>query len=304
MEGETLDQRIEKGPVTLQDVLDIARQIAEGLQAAHAKGIVHRDIKPGNVLITADGRVKILDFGLALLTEGSKLTKLDTTVGTVAYMSPEQAQGGEVDHRTDIWALGCLLHEMVAGQRPFQGHYDQAIVYAVINEEPEPLSALRTGVPAALENVVAKCMRKEASERYQHADDLIADLRVLEKQLEDGSGTLSRQRRQPAAAAKSKPVGVALREMAAWCLATVGLASTLWLMQSRVPTPTEVRHYTVVPGGYIRAAKVSPDGRRIAYRGIYGSSLYVWDLATNSRQELSGALRASRDIYGTHTHTP
>ena len=199
MEGETLDQRIEKGPVTLQDVLDIARQIAEGLQAAHAKGIVHRDIKPGNVLITADGRVKILDFGLALLTEGSKLTKLDTTVGTVAYMSPEQAQGGEVDHRTDIWALGCLLHEMVAGQRPFQGHYDQAIVYAVINEEPEPLSALRTGVPAALENVVAKCMRKEASERYQHADDLIADLRVLEKQLEDGSGTLSRQRRQPAA---------------------------------------------------------------------------------------------------------
>ncbi len=124
VEGEGLDERIGKGPLPLGEGLDLAQQIADGLQAAHEKGVVHRDIKPGNIIITPDGRAKILDFGLALLTEGSKLTKLDTTVGTVAYMSPEQSQGAEVDHRTDIWALGCILYEMVCGQRPFQGTYD------------------------------------------------------------------------------------------------------------------------------------------------------------------------------------
>ncbi len=108
IEGESLDAKIERGPLSLKEALGFARQVAAGLAAAHAKGVVHRDIKPGNLLVTPEGGVKILDFGLALLTEGSKLTKLDTTVGTVAYMSPEQAQGMEVDYRSDIWALGCV----------------------------------------------------------------------------------------------------------------------------------------------------------------------------------------------------
>ena len=121
VEGESLEKKIDRGPVALKEALDIGRQVAGGLSAAHDKNIVHRDIKPGNLLITPDGRVKILDFGLALLTEGSKITQLDTTLGTVAYMSPQQAQGVKVDHRADVWALGCVLYEMVCGQRPFRG---------------------------------------------------------------------------------------------------------------------------------------------------------------------------------------
>jgi serine/threonine protein kinase len=135
VEGEDLDKRIEQGPLKIPEALDIALQIAKGLEAAHEKKIVHRDIKPGNVIVDAKGHVTVMDFGLALLTESSKLTQLDTTVGTVAYMSPEQAQGVEVDRRTDIWALGCVLYEMVCGQRPFKGLYDKALLYEIVHEE-------------------------------------------------------------------------------------------------------------------------------------------------------------------------
>ena len=121
IEGENLEKHIKQGPLKLPEALDIGRQIAKGLQAAHDKKIVHRDIKPGNVIVDAEGHVTVMDFGLALLTEGSKLTQLDTTLGTVAYMSPEQAEGAEVDRRTDIWALGCVLYEMISGERPFTG---------------------------------------------------------------------------------------------------------------------------------------------------------------------------------------
>jgi serine/threonine protein kinase len=114
LKGETLEERIAKGPLPIKDALDIARQTAEGLQAAHTEGIVHRDIKPANIIVSPEGRPTIMDFGLARLAEASRLTKGDTAMGTVAYMSPEQAQGLGVDHRTDIWALGCVLYEMVA----------------------------------------------------------------------------------------------------------------------------------------------------------------------------------------------
>ncbi len=192
VKGESLEARIEKGPLSLNEALDIGRQVADGLQEAHAAGIVHRDIKPGNILIMPDGRAKILDFGLALLTEGSKLTKLDATVGTVAYMSPEQAQGGEVDHRSDIWALGCVLYEMVAGQRPFQGHYDQALVYSIINEEPEPLTAIRTGVPMNLEFVVSKALEKDPARRYQQVSEMVLDLENLRQKLASGRSAVHR----------------------------------------------------------------------------------------------------------------
>ncbi len=192
IEGESLDPKIERGPLSLKEALGFARQVADGLAAAHAKGVVHRDIKPGNLLVTPEGRVKILDFGLALLTEGSKLTRLGTTVGTVAYMSPEQAQGMEVDYRTDLWALGCVTYEMVRGQRPFQGLYDQALVYEIVNQEPEPLTGVRTGVPMELEWIVGKCLAKDREDRYNHAEDMMLDLRTLAEKLKSGGSTVLR----------------------------------------------------------------------------------------------------------------
>ena len=192
IEGEGLDNKIDRGPLALKEALGFARQVADGLAAAHAKGVVHRDIKPGNLLVTPQGCVKILDFGLALLTEGSRLTKLDTTVGTVAYMSPEQAQGMEVDYRTDIWALGCVTYEMVRGQRPFQGVYDQALVYEIVNQEPEPLTGVRTGVPMELDWMIGKCLAKDREDRYNHAEDMMLDLRTLAEKLKSGGSTILR----------------------------------------------------------------------------------------------------------------
>ncbi|MFT5434602.1 MAG: serine/threonine protein kinase, partial [Myxococcota bacterium] len=158
LEGESLEDRIAKGPLPIKEALEIARQVAEGLQAAHAKSIVHRDIKPANILISPEGRPTIMDFGLARLTEASRLTKVDTAMGTVAYMSPEQAQGMDVDSRSDIWALGCVLYEMVSGQRPFLGQYDQALLYEIVHEQVAPLTSIRAGVPMELEFIVGKCL--------------------------------------------------------------------------------------------------------------------------------------------------
>jgi len=143
-------------------------------------------------MITGKGQVKIMDFGLAKIGKGELITKEGTTLGTVAYMSPEQAQGEKVDHRADIWSLGVLLYEMITGRRPFRGDYDQAVVYSILNEEPEPITALRTGVPMELERIVKKCLEKEPSDRYQHAVDLIVDLARLKKELKSGVTPSSR----------------------------------------------------------------------------------------------------------------
>ena len=193
IEGEPVEKKIEAGPLKLKDALDIAIQTAQGLQAAHEKKIVHRDIKPANLMVTGSGtkqHVTIMDFGLAQLADRSKLTKSGTTLGTPIYMSPEQAQGEESDHHTDIWSLGVVLYEMVVGRPPFRGDYEQAVVYSILNEEPEPLTALRTGVPMEMERIVGKCMEKETAERYQHTDDLLLDLQTLRKKLESGKSTI------------------------------------------------------------------------------------------------------------------
>jgi TolB-like protein len=179
-EGEDLKSKIERGPLKLDEALDIAVQIAQGLAKAHGQGIVHRDIKPANVLITKDDLVKIVDFGLAKLV-GAKLTKTGQTLGTAQYMSPEQARGEEVDARSDIFSLGAVLYETLTGKHAFPGEYDQATLYAIMNEEPEPMTALRSGIPMELERIVAKALAKKPGERYQHADDLIVDLKNIAK---------------------------------------------------------------------------------------------------------------------------
>jgi len=180
IEGQSLKDRIERGPLPIDEALSIAIQTGEGLSEAHAKGIVHRDIKPGNIMLTSRGQAKILDFGLARLGAQSKITKADTTLGTAAYMSPEQSSGKETDRRTDIWSLGVVLYEMVAGQRPFMGDYEAAVVHSILNDEPEPLTSRRSNVPVELERVVRKALAKNASERYQHVEDMLVDLRALQ----------------------------------------------------------------------------------------------------------------------------
>ena len=186
LEGEPLDQRIARGPLKVEEALDISLQIAKGLEAAHSQGVVHRDIKPQNVMVDSQGQATIMDFGLAQLAEVSRLTRVDTTVGTVSYMSPEQTQGTGMDLRTDIWALGVVIYEMVTGQKPFKGDYDQAVIYSILNEEPESVTGLRTGVPVQLEQHVAKALAKRAEDRYQNASDIIVDLRTLAAKMASG----------------------------------------------------------------------------------------------------------------------
>jgi len=185
-EGETLKKKVSSDQLSVSSVIDIAIQIAQGLAKAHEHGITHRDIKPANVMITKEGVVKIVDFGLAKLAGQTKLTKSGMTLGTVAYMSPEQARGEEVDHRTDIWALGVVLYEMITGQLPFKGEYEQAVVYSILCEAPKPINSLRTGVPMELERIVNKAISKKSDERYQRMNELLADLKSLQKEIESG----------------------------------------------------------------------------------------------------------------------
>ncbi len=177
-EGESLNKKIERGPFDVEDAVDTTAQVALGLAKAHEAGIVHRDIKPANIIVTKDDVVKILDFGLAKVAGTTLLTKTGTTLGTAAYMSPEQARGEQVDQRTDIWSLGVVLFEMLTGRLPFKSDHEQALVYAILNENPKPVRALRPEVPEAVEQIVTKALAKKPQERYQTARELLSDLRL------------------------------------------------------------------------------------------------------------------------------
>ncbi|MFH1689378.1 MAG: protein kinase [Candidatus Eisenbacteria bacterium] len=189
VEGQSLKARIESASMPLDETLAIAIRIAEGLAEAHAKGIVHRDIKPANVVVTPQGRVKIMDFGLALSSAATQLTVIGTTVGTIAYMSPEQARGETVDHRTDIWSLGVILYEMIAGRQPFRGNRDQAVIYSILNEEPDPLSVARPEVPRELENVMSHMLAKNPASRHPGAEEVLVDLSRLREARETATST-------------------------------------------------------------------------------------------------------------------
>jgi WD40 repeat protein/predicted Ser/Thr protein kinase len=324
LEGDSLEQKIAGGPLPIKELLDIGQQAAKGLQAAHEKGILHRDIKPANILIDATGHATIMDFGLARLTEASRLTKADTTMGTVAYMSPEQAQGGEVDPRSDLWALGVVLYEMTCGRPPFQGHYDQALLYEICSQEPEPLTALRTGVPMELEILVSKCLAKDRDGRPATGQEIARDLRTLSEKLKSGRSTILKasagtQRDAPVGTVartiggtEKGAQGVALPKTTAgvpppkwkrglpWALfavaALVAMAVSFIHLRQTPPPEPPTRRFSFVPENLqtgiqagIKLASISPDGRHIVYATVgEDGRLWVRDLDREDPRPLEG----------------
>src|SRR5829696_3112385 len=266
VEGMTLRQRIRDHAMKLGDVLDIAIQVAEGLIAAHEAGIVHRDIKPENIIIRPEGYVKILDFGLAKLTERHKSathTTMSTllfdsspgiVIGTAAYMSPEQARGVAVDERTDIWGLGVVLYEMASGRPPFSGETPTDVVVAIVEREQLPISQHVEGTPPELERIVKKALRKDRNERYQIVKEMAIDLRSLRRELEmnsllerslaPGTGTTVTTGSEYAKAATAREKIVDTNELKAAAKTTiqkpVGRSNSTWVALAAVVLLTVV----------------------------------------------------------------
>jgi eukaryotic-like serine/threonine-protein kinase len=255
-EGETLKRKIERGPLPIDEAVDVARQIAAGLGKAHRQGIVHRDIKPANIMVTDDGIVKILDFGLAKLAGAAGLTRAGFCLGTPAYMSPEQARG-EVDHRTDLWSLGVVLYEMLGGTAPFAGESDQAIIYALLTEEPKPLHELRADVPVELEKILGGMLAKDPGDRYPTVDAALGDLKVLAGSSAGAtmqSLSLARRRRVPPWA-----------WIAAGVVAAAVLAVAVWFLL-RTPKPVRLSFSGLTDlEGRETFPSLSPDGLYFLY---------------------------------------
>lgn len=279
VEGETLRAILERGPASAQQTAEWIAQLADGLATAHAAGIIHRDLKPENVVIARSGFVKILDFGLAKLRAGPELHEADgrtstlvkTTpgivVGTVGYMSPEQARGQELDHRTDIFSAGCVLYECLTGCEPFAGDGALDTMHRVVFSEPTPIDQLAPGTPPELVRITRKCLAKDRAERYQSAKDLAIDLRALQR--EPPSPPARRSRRALVFAAAT--------------IALLAIAAAIVLTRTKPPAkPMSITRVTSL--GNVIGAAISPDGEYAAYvyseHGLH--SIWVRQLATGS----------------------
>jgi len=181
--GENLSARISRGPLSVSDALNIVIRIGRGLAKAHDHGIVHRDIKPANIIITPDGEVKIVDFGLAKLSGGTQITRVGARMGTLPFMSPEQIRGLELDQRTDIWSLAVLLFQTLTGQLPFQREYEAAVLYAIVTDDPPLLTEAKPGLPADLEKVISKALKKDPNERYASVQSMVEELERIKSQV-------------------------------------------------------------------------------------------------------------------------
>ncbi len=264
-DGETLKQRISRGQLAVAEAVEIIKQVGQGLAKAHEHGIIHRDIKSANVMLTKDVIVKILDFGLAKLAGGTQLTKTGMAMGTVAYMSPEQVQRLPVDHRTDIWSLGVVLYEMLTGKLPFEGEHEQPIMFGIVSDEPPSVRSLKPEVSVGLEQIVNRAMAKEPAERYQNISELLIDLK------QSKSGEYS-----PSVKSKRKTVAPAGRNLKKrsplkWPLAVLALATfgavLLYLtspLLKRTTQPSDEILLTSLPGPEWLPA-FSPDGNMIAF---------------------------------------
>jgi formylglycine-generating enzyme required for sulfatase activity/tRNA A-37 threonylcarbamoyl transferase component Bud32/dienelactone hydrolase len=221
-EGETLKDKLRRGPLKLEETVGIAIQVAQGLDKAHQMGIVHRDIKPANIFINRDGVAKIIDFGLAKLAGQARTTRTGTTLGTVAYMSPEQAASQEVDHRTDIWSLGVVLYETLCGRLPFEGDHEAALLYSIVNSDPRPLKDASPDLSPRFQAIVDRALKKNPESRYPSSAELLTDLARIRTDLTSPgkkiveARSILREMRRPIVAGPAIVVLVALAFAVAW----------------------------------------------------------------------------------------
>jgi serine/threonine protein kinase/tetratricopeptide (TPR) repeat protein len=292
IKGQSLREMIEQKGLSIDQVFDIAVQICEGLKKAHRAGIVHRDLKPENIMLDAEGRAKILDFGLAQMQGVTKLTAESSTLGTIHYMSPEQCQSATVDHRTDIWAVGVILYEMITGKQPFEGDHDHAIMYSIVNEEPEPLAHYKTWVPAGLQRMVEKALDKDLETRYQHIDDLLTDLRREKRASSQTIQPVSMPKKQKRRAGW---FGYAVPSLVAVLAVVIGIS-----VLKKTSTPDiQPTHRQITFVGDATWPAISPDGQFIAYaRGKpFDGRVIVEDLTGGQPIEVSGGISFYSELH-------
>ncbi|HEX9655604.1 MAG TPA: protein kinase [Bacteroidota bacterium] len=310
VDGQTLGER--KGTMTFKQAIEIGIQIADGLAAAHDKGIVHRDIKPENIMVRKDGIAQIMDFGLAKLRGVSRLTKEGSTVGTAFYMSPEQVQGLEADHRSDIFSLGILLFELITGQLPFKGVHETAVMYEIVNVEAPPMSSVKPDVDPLLDSIILECLEKDANERTQSVKQVSIDLKRFRR--ESGRQKMSRAYSVSQAAApvqsgiaqaqSPSPVRtIRLQEKIAWGLAGVALAALVFFLVNRSSSPIS-SHIPIVSsievpesiyihsfGALLGPPVISPNGETIAFTGVTPdgtSKIYARSMSEKEPRALTG----------------